>query len=112
MMIKQALDAMDKAAPGPWQWIEYGDDLEGSYMADRDREDLYAGGYARREATEMVAIAAPDMAAWIKKALPYIMAYRDALATNLENCDFGPHEEGAARKELAHLDALIKEATE
>jgi hypothetical protein len=103
-MIKQALDAMDKAAPGPWQWIEYGDDLEGSYMADRDREDLYAGGYARREATEMVAIAAPDMAAWIKKALPYMMFARACVGAGLISTNKAYDEK--------ELDALIKEATE
>ncbi len=51
-----------------------------------------------------------DAMAWIKEALPYITSSRDALATNLENCDFGPREEGAARKELARLDALIARA--
>lgn len=105
--LSEALAAMDKATLGPWE-------------NDRDTVNASHGLLAimfhagrsdnRVNANAQIMAAAPDALAWIKEALPYITSSRDALATNLENCDFGPREEGAARKELARLDALIARA--
>lgn len=119
--LSEALEAMDKATPGPW----WGDDEAPDFIwAKRDGEIFHVAdargwgtlqtdgqkGCDELSANIALLTAAPDALAWIKEALPYITEYRDALATNLENCDFGPREEGAARKELAHLDALIARA--
>lgn len=116
--LSEALAAMDKATPGPWGkpyydnypgdrgwWIHNG--VEGAHEY---AVALTFYGNPKAEYDIKLIAAAPDALAWIKEALPYITEYRDTLATNLENCDFGPHEEGAARKELARLDALIARA--
>lgn len=112
MSIKAAIEALDGAAPGPWQWIEYGDGgIECSYMADKDGEDLYRGDDARRAATMKVSIAAPQMAALIKRMVPWVVKHRKALndirrrANTLESV-------GELNEDIAELDAILKEAGE
>lgn len=110
--LSEALEAMDKATPWPWEAIKPFNSNGFWYINNHSTSNgeiaTNYGKKARHNAN--IIAAAPDALSWIKEALPYITEYRDALATNLENCDFGPREEGAARKELAHLDALIARA--
>ena len=118
--LSDALAAMDKATSGPWD-IGNGRKTDlymgwDSIIAKHEDGDRFVLAQVNHNYEELakynapVIAAAPDALAWIKEALPYITSSRDALATNLENCDLGPREEGAARKELARLDALIARA--
>jgi len=126
--LSEALEAMDKATPGlkpcpfcgkqPQRYATICDDgseYNIQYYCNHGQEsamNIVETGYFGLEehAFNCWNTRNPDALAWIKEAVPYITEYRDALATNLENCDFGPREEGAARKELARLDALIARA--
>ena len=101
-----ALEARGKAAPWPWQWIEYGDDLGCSYMADKDGEDLYAGDDARREETGKVAIAAPDALDWIAKALPYLKGIKEGMEAPLM---VEPEKYDAIRSLIAQAEGTEKE---
>ena len=104
--IKQALDALGKATPGPWKGTEclpYQCVINGLYpVAETTGPDDYV------VANLALIAAAPDMAAWIKKALPYIMreGKETAQIVAMEMHDKRFDEQ------LAELTDLVKQAKE
>jgi hypothetical protein len=101
-MIKQALDAMDKATAGPWG-------VDRKYCTKAKSKDIVVSEswmiktIDETRANTVLIAAAPDMAAWIEKALPWLEAYAETMRDSLQDWD---------RNNVARLDALIQEATE
>ena len=110
--LSDALAAMDKATPGPWEMRR--DDCHYGTMTE-----IYSGDVIIAESnydgdTPMIA-AAPDMAAWIEKALPWVEIRAERLRTLLILARAEKDEAYAeliadASEELAALDALLAEA--
>lgn len=107
--LSEALAAMDKATPGPWNKPYYDD-----YPGDRGwwihngekGADEYAvavtfEGNPKAEHDAIVLAAAPDALAWIKEVLPWLESLRDALRGA---------EGGAHLDQFYALDALIARA--
>lgn len=102
-MIKQALDAMDKATAGPWEVLLLDDDI-GNIEKIYVRKNRKIVPNNEAIANCKLIHAAPDMAAWIKKALPYMKFARACVGAGLISTNKAYDEK--------ELDALIKEATE
>jgi len=133
--LSDALAAMDKATKGPWV-IDYGysdwgmpktnlilnsaGDLE-KPIAEIPSVTPYCMGASQKDidtsrkawANTRIIAAAPDMAAWIEKALPYIGEIRDSTedTINMYDPEFMSEESlEAFMDELKKLDALLAEA--
>lgn len=97
--LSEALAAMDKMTPGPWE-------------NDRDTVNASHGLLAimlhdgrsdnRVNANAQIMAAAPDALAWIKEALPWLESLRDALRGA---------EGGAHLDQFYALDALLGQVT-
>lgn len=126
-MIKQAIEAMDKATPGPWI-VECNEIIqERGDIASDQRDIAYlnpeAGDvddFASSAAVEgngIILAAAPSMAAWIKKALPYIEDQLGIVKTVLRGQDIAEFRKSTDElnqefsREYDELTALIQEAT-
>lgn len=122
--LSEALAAMDKATPGPWNKPYYDD-----YPGDRGwwihngekGADEYAvavtfEGNPKAEHDAIVLAAAPDALAWIKEALPWLEIRADELRYEIDAQEtlIGPVLSddciGTMKSDLARLDAIIARA--
>jgi hypothetical protein len=96
---------MDKAAPGKWEAVKPLSDESFVYINSEGRSSGNIACCYQEWARFNAALiaAAPDMAAWIEKALPWLEAYAETMRDSLQDWD---------RNNVARLDALIQEATE
>lgn len=108
-MIKQAIETLDKATPGPWasakeapDWIRAERKGETFHVADvrgwGTLEKEGQKGCDELSANIALIAAAPDMAAWIKKALPYLKVIQSNGSLSLGK--------------FVEVHALVEEATE
>jgi len=112
MSIKHAIEAMGKATPGPWFVMPegFGDRTRSPTVYATDDELRYVAkcdDYANIVPTDNLAnatliAAAPDMAAWIQRALPHLKEWRECIIWTIPEYD----------REVVGLDVLIKEATD
>ena len=110
-MIREALDALDKATTGKWTVNEN--------RAMVDSTDGFpicalAWPHAIRSEDETKAnaariAAAPEAIAWIKRALPFLEFRRKLLTMLIDDGFTITSDKEGMRKELAELDALLKE---
>jgi len=118
--LSDALAAMDKATTGPWIAKLC---LGGSYVIDNTlpenkglvRNIAEVSGHLSTSKDAALIAAAPDMAAWIKKALPWVEIRAERLRTLLilaraEKDEAYVELIADASEELAALDALLAEA--
>ena len=114
MSIKQAIDAMPEASKGPWEifnrgdYSDYGGDSRIILGEDRRVAVVIDDGSEETKANSTIIFAAPAMAAWIQKALPY-------MKLDLERRKFSDYDDSEnkayADRDIANLTALIAEAT-
>jgi len=124
MSIKTAIEARGKATPGPWykqETLRPGIGIRTKqgfvcFMHDiaqyPNQEERYAQEQAERQADIDLITAAPDMAVWIEKALPWIKEAIDARNRAVDNAVKLGLNKPAIGKTIYELDALIREATE
>lgn len=110
-MIKAAIEALDRATPGPWavhpvkatvDGFDTGEPLPVCAMlwpTDKRTEE-------QTEANADLCAAAPQMAALIKRMVPYLQEYWQSIAQGLDVLKDG----NPAR--LGDIEAIIKAATE
>lgn len=100
MSIKQAIEALDKATPQPWA-------MRGDSCHYGTITEIYSGeviiAETNREADTPLIAAAPEMAAWIKEALPMLENYYETFAFS---------GDADADKILPKLEELIKKGNQ
>lgn len=101
--LSEALAALDKATPGPWEAIKPFNSNGFWYINNHSTSNgeiaTNYGKKARHNAN--IIAAAPDALAWIKEALPWLEAYAETMRDSREEWD---------RNNAARLDALIARA--
>jgi len=109
--LSDALAAMDKATPGPWDY----DSSDGRIYADGAWiGDVDLIGQATEEEVDadgIIQAAAPDALAWIKEAVEYLKEFRPDVATEVKMWKGRPREKYLAER-LQKLDTLIAQVKE